>query len=523
MTAADRASGVTGADFAEVVLDTAGCLVAVVDLAGRIQVFNRMCEQVSGYRADEVLGRPFWEVGLRPDQADAAREAFAGVTADDFPHLTEEDWITRDGQVRRVRWTCTALVDAAGLLRDVIATGLDVTDQRRTERMFANVLAATTEQAIFATDPDGTIVVFNTGAEHLLGYTAAELVGTSTLRRLYLPEEVAARAADLGVEPGAEVFTRAARQGRADTREWVMVRKDGSQVPVSTSISAMRDDAGQLLGFVATARDVTAERRAAIAVEHALRRERAAAAHLQELNEIKTSFVANVSHELRTPLTNIIGATEIILDERPGDRDPALGRMLGMVDRNARRLQVLVHDLLAVSHIESGAIKMNAWPVAAGTLIADAIDVLADYRGRRDVALTVEVPDEPLCVNGDGPHLTRAVANVIGNALKFTPDGGRVQVTASGLPNQVVIGVSDNGIGIPHDEVDRVFDRFYRSSRSRRDEAVGTGLGLAITKSILEQHGGTIEIAAPDGGGTTVTLWLPRSPVSVGRPSAGRP
>jgi PAS domain S-box-containing protein len=262
-------------------------------------------------------------VGLRPERADPARTAFAAATAGDFPQVAEEDWITRDGQVRRVSWTCTALVDAAGRLRDVIATGLDVTDQRRTERLLTNVLAATTEQAIFATDPDGTIVVFNAGAEKLLGYTAAELVGQATPGRLHLAEEVAARGADLGVPPSQAVFTSAAREGHADTREWVLVRKDGSHVPVSMSISVMRDDRGEVIGFVGVARDVTAERLAATAVREALRRERAAATHLHELNEIRTGFVANVSHELRTPLTSIIGATEIMLDEPPGDRDPS--------------------------------------------------------------------------------------------------------------------------------------------------------------------------------------------------------
>ncbi|MDG6102050.1 PAS domain S-box protein [Dactylosporangium aurantiacum] len=170
-------------DFSRAVLDSAGFLVIVLDTDGRITASNRRREELTGYTAEEVVGHPFWSAGLSADDNGGTDDAFARLTADAFPNTFENDWIAADGARQRIVWSNTALTDEHGRLTHVIGTGLDVTAQRHTERLFADVLAAATEQCIIGTDRRGTVTVFNAGAERLLGYRAAEVVGAATLDR----------------------------------------------------------------------------------------------------------------------------------------------------------------------------------------------------------------------------------------------------------------------------------------------------------------------------------------------------
>jgi PAS domain S-box-containing protein len=493
-------------DLTAAVLDTAGFLVVAVDPETRVTVFNQKCEALTGLRATDVLGRPFEEVlGDRVDVVDWRRD-LVGHGSEAFPTEQESNWLDASGEPRTILWRDINLTDPGGRVTHAIATGMDVTDQRRSERLIAHVLAAPVDQAIIATDREGVVTLFNAGAERLLGYPADDVVGHITPIHWHLPEELATRAAPLGVAPGPDDV-----EHDGEPQEWTYVRADGARVPVAVSTSVIRDQRGTVTGYLGVARDVTRERAAADAMRAALEREMAATESLREIDRVRSDLVATVSHELRTPLTSILGNVELLAD---GDAGPLAGmqaRLVAAIERNSRRLLVLIEDLLMLSRIESGVVKINSRPVPVRAIIGGALEAVQAVRAGRGVDLQVELPAEPVVVLGDQAQLERVLINLVDNGLKFTPAGGQVRVCVDddgdGFARLVV---TDTGIGIPPDEVDLIFDRFFRSTRSQEREMQGTGLGLAITRSIVERHGGRIwATAAEEGTGTEVTCLIP--------------
>ena len=495
-------------EFTSTVLDTANHLVLVLDGNYRIQLFNRSCEQLTGRRLRDVAGDPAWWLFARPGEVAAAGQAFTSVLAGRYPQHGESDWLATDGARHRVAWTSTALRDESGKISHILVTALDVTERRKLERLFADVLEAATEQAIIGSDSDGLVTVFNVGAQRLLGYRPDEVKHRSTLTSFHDPAEIADRAAELGIAPGFEVIAGRARAGDTETREWTYVRKDGSHVPVSLTTNSIRDAAGEIVGFVGIARDVTADREATQALVEAYERERAASERLRQLDQVRSDFVSSVSHDLRTPLTSVLGYVEMLLDGDAGDLTPGQSRLLEVAHRNARRLLALVQDILLISRIDAGMFTLSRHPVSIDKVVNGALEALGQPVGR-DVRISVATPDDPLIVEADTEQLERALTNLIGNAVKFTPDGGRVVLTAAAESGMAVLRVSDTGVGIPVEELPRVFDRFFRSSRTQRQGIQGTGLGLAITKAIIEAHGGSIEAASEPGQGTTVSFTVP--------------
>jgi PAS domain S-box-containing protein len=493
-------------DFTTAVLDGAGFLVVVAGADGAILLFNRRCEALTGHRGEDLNGQPFWSLFPRADEAARVRAGFERLNAATFPATFESDWNGADGVRRRIVWNITALVDETGAVTHVIGAGFDVTHQRHTERLFADVLGAATEQAIIATNSAGTVTVFNAGAERLLGYDADDVIGLVTLDRFVLPEEL---------DGQRDALYAPAREGSTEARQRTYVRKDGGHVPVALTVSVMRDEFGAITGYLGVARDITQERRTVEAMAQALELERAAATRLRELDKVRGDLVATVSHELRTPLTSILGNVEILVDGDAGPMSSGQARLLAAVERNARRLLALIEDLLMLSRIESGAVKINARPVLIRAVVSGALEVLENVRGERKVALAVELPDEPMLVHGDRAQLERVVINLVDNALKFTPSGGQARVSVEAVDDrQVRLTVADTGMGIPEDEIDHIFEQFFRSSRSQERQSQGTGLGLAITKSIVERHGGRIWARPAEGAGTVVTCLLPRPPRS---------
>lgn len=484
-------------------LDSAACLVIALDWTGRVTLFNRYCEEVTGFQADELLGRRMWRT---PEELPGMHALFDRASAGEGPVSAEEQLVTRDGRRRRIVWTATALTDHTGRTSHVVATGLDVTEQRATEQLFANVLASATEQLIYAVDTEGIFTVFNAGAERMLGYTNEELVGRQHERILFLPGELAAAAEQYAASGAREPPEGSTGPLAPEYQEWTLVRKDGSLVPVAMAITEMRRG-DEPMGYVGVGHDITAERESARAQAEALAMAEAAADQLRELDTAKSDFVATASHELRTPLTSIVGNTEVLLEEGEALDGPQK-RLLEAVHRNARRLERLISDLLMLSRIESGALSMSPREVAVGQVVEGALEALAGQQVG-DVELTVHAPAEPVFVFGDLTLLERVMINLVGNALKFTPPGGQVEVTVRTDPGQVRLLVTDTGIGIPPEELPHVFDRFFRSSRSQDQHRPGTGLGLSIAKSIVEEHGGTIEARANPTGGTTFEIILP--------------
>ena len=242
-------------------------------------------------------------------------------------------------------------------------------------------------------------------------------------------------------------------------------------------------------------------------------RQRETMRRLEELDLAKDAFISNVSHELRTPLTSIAGYLELITDGALGQITTEMMDGILVVNRNAERLRSLVEDLLALSALDSRGFALNRFPLELDSVLRECERSLEPALRNRTLTLELNVPPG-LRVHADPTQIERIVLNLLTNAVKFTPDGGRVTLEATEGADEVVITVSDTGIGIPEAEQGMLFNRFFRSSLATTAEIQGAGLGLALTKALVDQHAGTITISSLEGVGTTVVVTLPSAPTS---------
>lgn len=234
---------------------------------------------------------------------------------------------------------------------------------------------------------------------------------------------------------------------------------------------------------------------------------------LHELDQAKTDFLTTVNHELRTPLTSITAYVDMIRSGAGGTVPPGVGRMIDVISRNAERLRQLIEDMLTVSHQDSpGNLQLSQ--VNVGTMLKLVIAALQPLADSRSLSLTVVHAPGTVIVRADEAKLEQVFSNIISNAIKFTPDGGHVAVssgitTGPGTVPSVVVRVEDTGVGIPSNEVDQVFTRFFRASNASTAAIPGSGLGLAIAHDIVERHAGSLDIESELGVGTTVSVGLP--------------
>jgi signal transduction histidine kinase len=272
---------------------------------------------------------------------------------------------------------------------------------------------------------------------------------------------------------------------------------------------------GQLAARNRSLREQAAEREELLEAEQTARAEAEAIqrllteqnTRLRELDLMKDEFVSLVSHELRTPLTSIRGYLELLLEEG-GNLTSEQERFLGVVDRNSERLLDLVGDLLFLAQVDAGKLTIEREDVDFEQVVQDSVETLRPIAESRRIKLITSITPVPRLV-GDRARLSQVLDNLLSNALKFTPEGGRVSVSLHADGDRAVVEVQDNGVGIPGAEQNRLFERFFRSSRATENAIPGTGLGLAITKAIAERHGGRISVESEEDVGTSVRVELP--------------
>jgi PAS domain S-box-containing protein len=325
---------------------------------------------------------------------------------------------------------------------------------------------------------------------HVLGHRPADLVGR-TLPSLVDPAE-------------ADAVTRfylANRLREGARAEWRMRRGDGRYTDIE-AVSTDLLETPNVYGIVVTARDIT-ERKA---LELALKRQ---VEELEELDRIRTEFVATVSHELRTPLTSIIGEVELLTDGERGELTDCQASGVGVIGRNSERLLALINDLLTLNHIEHRALHLNHEPIQVATFVNGVREQVQPSADAKALRFRLACARDAGTVMADRAQLDRALVNLLTNAVKFTPAGGTVTLEARRDGSDLLLVVADTGVGIPEDEQDGLFTRFFRSSVATRLAIQGTGLGLVIVKQIIEEHGGTIAVDSVQDVGTTVTVRIP--------------
>ncbi len=242
---------------------------------------------------------------------------------------------------------------------------------------------------------------------------------------------------------------------------------------------------------------------------------------LRELDRVKDEFVSLVSHELRTPLTSITGYTDLLLEEDEVDAEEGR-RFLEIIHRNGYRLLRLVDDLLFLARSQEGRLELETGEADLSAIAADAVQGLRPKADAQGVELLTDLA-EPVVLDADSARLGQLCDNLVSNAVKFTPRDGSVTVRVAVEGESAVLEVSDTGIGIPPDEVDRLYERFFRASSATERQIQGTGLGLTITKAIVDAHEGKITVTSEVGVGTRFRIALPLGERRASRPGPSRP
>ncbi len=396
-------------------------------------------------------------------------------------------------------------------------TARDTESQRR---RLARILDNASSTAIIETDAEGRVLLFNSGAEAILGYTSEEIVGQIPYG-LIAVEELARHARELAVPPDSRSVAYAQAATPDQRREWVYRRKDGELVTLSITLTPVEED-GRFTGFLSAGEDVTDRVRAQHALEAALEKERDVVSRLVELDRTKEVFTSNVSHELRTPIANIVGYLELLIDGDYGEPSPDQLQALTRIEGNSLRLLDLVNDLLLLSRTEALELRPDLTELDLRHVAEAVAADLGPAVTQHDHDLVVDLADKPVMVLGDQRLLDRVVGNLATNAIKFTPDGGRITIRVACTPEGPVVEVSDTGIGLSTTEQDQLFDRFYRSTYAQDNAIQGTGLGLSIARSIAQMHGARIAVSSTHGVGTTfrVTFDAAIVPAQRGRTRA---
>lgn len=394
-----------------------------------------------------------------------------------------------------------------------------------TDEQYRLIVQSIRDYAVFMLSPEGIILSWNEGARLIKGYEAPEIIGRSF--EVFYPADAVA-----DNFPQKEL-KEAARVGRFEDEGW-RIRKDGSRFWANVVITALHDHAGKLVGFAKVTRDLTSRREAEeqarqLAAEQAAHAEAAAQnEELQRLNEelesalalaehstrVRDDVLAVVAHDLRNPVHTVLGAAGVVEVIPTGE---AHNRHVQMIQRAARRMERLISDLLDVASIENGTLSVRTAPVDLTALVSDAVEMVGPQARERNIDIEREIEPGIPTVMGDHDRLMQVLSNLLGNGIKFTPEGGKVRLRLARIEDEVVVSVADNGVGISPTDLPHVFDRFWRA---RDTKSKGVGLGLSIASGIVEAHGGRIWAESELGVGTTMTFALPVKEQPSGLPGS---
>ena len=375
------------------------------------------------------------------------------------------------------------------------------------------VLDAASRISIVAADRQGKITLFNRGAERMLGYSSKEVLGKRTPLDFHLADEIKARCEELDRE-GIDLFLYYARHQVSEEHEWTYVRKDGTTIPVSMSVTGIYTSEKELTGFLCAAMDITQRKLQEENLREATRAAEAA-------NRTKSTFLANMSHELRTPLNAIIGYSEMLEEEAEDLQLKSFVVDLHKIGTAGKHLLALINDVLDLSKIEAGRADLFVERFPIEGMIRDVIATISPLIEKKANRLDLSMADGLGDLTADLTRTRQVLFNLLSNAAKFT-EKGTIAVEAfpesSPAGEMVVFRIRDTGIGMTRDQLTHIFQPFVQADASTTKQFGGTGLGLTISRTFCRMMGGEIAVESEQGKGSTFTVKLPRE-VKVRRES----
>lgn len=480
-------------DFMSAVLDTVGAIVLVLDRDGRIIRFNHACEEVSGYRFEDVQGRFVWDFLIPPEQVDGVRGVFNNLVSGMFPNKYENHWVAKDGQRKLIAWSNTALLDKAGAIEYVIATGIDISARRQAEeallqeKNFSDIVINSLPGIFYLCDETGRLLRWNNNAGEMSGYTREELTNMNVLQ-LFREDR------DLVKSKMQEVFDT----GGASVEAHVYIKSGLSMPFLLTGFRMILNDKRYLVGVGI---DISQRKR----LEEQLQQS-------QKMESIGT-LAGGISHDFNNILTAIIGYGSL-LQMKISDDDP-LRHYVEQILASANRAASLTQGLLAYSRKQI----LNTQLVNLNSIIRKVERLLERLIGE-DVELKSILTDQEITIMADAGQIEQVLMNLVTNARDAMPNGGYVYIETqlTDLDEEsakirdlrkpgpyALIIVTDSGKGMDQKTKEHIFEPFFTT----KEVGKGTGLGLAMVYGIVRQHNGCIEAESEAGRGTTIKIHLP--------------
>lgn len=489
--------------------------IVAISSTGRVESWNPAAEKILGWSSDEVAGGP------------PPIDFPIGPSAEVEIHRRRKNGMLVILQVQVIPWMDSSGVEhgsfvvltdvtarraAEHAVEDLTEQGVKARSHVREHMRFRELLEAAPD-AIIEVDQDGRIVLLNKVTEQLFGYSREELLGQTV--EVLIPERARAGHHAHRNRYWNQPSTRPMGSGLKLEGQ----RKDGSKFPVEISLSPVQFEEGFRVSAII--RDVTERRLAeealrAVQVAHtaelsAKNRELASRnEEVERANRLKDEFLSGMSHELRTPLHTIIGFTELLEEELEGPLNEKQLRFIRHIHKDSQHLLALINDVLDLSKIESGRLELQRERFVLNDALEETVSSLRPRAEMKRIHIESRVPDS-LDIYADRLRFKQILYNLLNNAVKFTPEGGRVWVEVTVKPGYVATSVADTGMGIALDAQAAVFDRFYQVGQRQAGGQEGTGLGLAITQRLVQEHGGSIDLESEPGKGSRFTFTIPFS------------
>ncbi|HEX2190477.1 MAG TPA: PAS domain-containing sensor histidine kinase [Longimicrobiaceae bacterium] len=483
--------------------------IVMLDPEGRVASWNEGAERTFGYREAEVLGRHA-SIFYPPEETEARRpQAELAAALREGRHESVAWRVRSDGSRLWGSVVLTAVIDDWGRLVGIGQITRDLTERKQVAQQYEESrqrlrsLFQYNPAAVCSFDLTGRLASANPAAEAMCGRSEGALLRSSILA-LVAPEDAAT---------AVDCFRRAAA-GEPQHVELGIRHRDGGRVEASATVFPIVVE-GEILGVYAIAQDITGRKRAEAEREVLLRAERAARAEAEAASRAKSDFLAVVSHELRTPLNVITGYTDLLCDGEAGDLAPAQQRPLGRIRDTARQLAGTVDQVLAFARMEAGRDEALAAPLDLSELLREEGAAAGTAARERGLEFVLDLPRGPWTCRTDGAKARQLVGSLLSNAVKFT-ERGTVRLSAAREPDgSVAIAVSDTGVGIRPEHLERVWEPFWQAEEPLTRRADGVGLGLGVARRLAALLGWEVRVESVHGEGSTFTVLLP--------PEAGGP
>lgn len=510
-------------NYAEAIIRTVQHPLLVLDEKLRVETANESFYRTFQVAPEHTEGRLIYELGDRqwdiPELRELLEEILPRKTV--FTNFEVTHTFETIGAKTMVL-SAARLESTDGTVERILLSIENITERKTAELALLEneeryrTLFNLSPMAVYTVDSGGTILNFNRHATELwgrspeLGDTDERFCGSFKMFRpdgSFMPHEQC---------PMADVVS--GKVSAVHNGEVLIERPDGSHVTVLVNIRPLKNDHGEVTGAINCFYDITERKQMEEELKHLMDKEKSARAEAEAANRVKDEFLAIVSHELRTPLNAIVGWTHLLMHGKLDKRQSE--RAVQTIDRNATAQTAIISELLDVSRIISGKLKLDMRPVDIAYVINEAVDVVRPAADAKGIEIVTSLDRNAGLVAGEPVRLQQVIWNLLTNAIKFTPNKGRVEVHTESEGTNVAIVISDTGVGIPADFLPYIFERFQQADTSEKRTYGGLGLGLSIVRNLAEMHGGSVIAESEgEGRGARFTVTFPILAVSGVPPS----